>query len=222
MIRSVTFDWNGTLIADTRACMDADNHVIRTYGGRPVDLGEYRKTIIIPAVDFYVQHGCDRERLLADSKKLGEVFHEYYEPRASKCRSRKGARELLEYIKDNSIDSIVLSNHTVEGIEFQLRRLGLSDYISAVLANSERDASMKGRNKSEKLDRHMSDNDYKREEVLIVGDSPEEIEIGRGLGLKSVAITGGYYAGFRLIESKPDYLINSLTEMIDILRESRN
>ena len=217
MIKTIVFDWNGVLLADTRACWAADNHVLRTFGGKPVSLKIYQDTMIIPAVDFYCQHGCDKGELIKNYQKLGKVFHDYYEPRVAKCRSRKGALELLKWLKDKSIASIILSNHTVEGIEFQLERLKLADHIGQIFANGRQDNSMKARNKAEKLKQLIKDKNYKNEEILIIGDSPEEIEMGKSLGIATVAITGGYYATHRLKQSQPYYLINHLSELEAIL-----
>lgn len=55
---------------------------------------------------------------------------------------------------------------------------------------------------------------------MIIGDSPEEVEIGKDVGIKTVAITGGYYSTSRLRKSKPDFLINNLIELIRIVRKT--
>ncbi len=217
MIRLVVFDWNGTLLSDTNACMDADNHVIKFFGGNPVNLKTYRDTIIIPSNRFYAQHGCKMSQLIKESAKLGRVFHSFYEERAKKCRARKGAKEILKWLHSNSITSIILSNHTVKGISFQLRRLKLDKYIDQILANSELDTSMIKRNKHEKLQNYMRKNHYNRNEILIVGDSPEESEIAKNLGIKSALITYGYYSIARLKSSKPNHIINNLKELKKII-----
>lgn len=217
MIKIIVFGWNGVLLADTRACWAADNHVLKTLGGEPVSLKVYQDTMIIPAVDFYSKHGCDKGELANNYQRLGKVFHDYYEPRAAKCRSRKGALELLKWLKNKSITSIILSNHTIEGIAFQLKRLKMADYIDRIIANTQMDNSMKAINKAEKLKQLIKDNDYKNKEILIIGDSPEEIEMGKSLGIATVAITGGYYATHRLKQSQPDYLISSLYELRDVV-----
>ncbi|MBS3050704.1 MAG: hypothetical protein J4400_00960 [Candidatus Aenigmarchaeota archaeon] len=55
MIRLVAWDWNGTLLADTQACMDAGNHVIRAYGGVPLPRGRYAAEFDFPSVEFYLE-----------------------------------------------------------------------------------------------------------------------------------------------------------------------
>jgi len=222
MIKLLVFDFNGVLIADTQACMETDNHVIKTFGGKPVGLKVYRDTIIIPAVDFYSLHGCNREELLKNSKKLGRVFHTFYEKRAAKIRGRKHAKKILKWLYKNNIDSVILSNHTVVGIDYQLKRLEMKKYIKKLLANTVLDSTLKTRNKQEKLIDYIKSNKFKKSEIVIIGDSPEEIEIGKNVGIKTIAITGGYYSASRLKESKPDFLINNLKELIGIIKRINN
>ncbi|MFA6549934.1 MAG: HAD family hydrolase, partial [Candidatus Gracilibacteria bacterium] len=69
MKKLIVFDWNGTLLSDTQACMEADNHVLKAFGGKSVDLKTYRDTIVIPAIDFCVQHGCNRKEIQQKSQK---------------------------------------------------------------------------------------------------------------------------------------------------------
>ena len=213
----MVFDWNGTLLSDTRACMDADNHVIKFFGGKPVDLKTYRKTIVIPSIKFYSRHGCKKSQLFKRSKKLGKTFHSFYEERAKKCRARKGAKKLLKWLHKNSIHSIILSNHTSKGIIFQLKRLKLDEYIKYILANDKLDTSMRKRNKTKKLENYIKEKNFKKNQILIVGDSPEESEISKALHIKSVLITDGYYSTSRLKNSKPNYIINNLNELKNII-----
>lgn len=81
------------------------------------------------------------------------------------------------------------------------------------------DSSIKGRSKLEKLRNYMQDNKLSKEEVLIVGDSLEEIEIGKELGIRTVAVTDGFCSTKRLKAAKPDYLINSLKEIVKIVKK---
>ncbi len=210
MIKLAVFDWNATLLSDTKENLEADNHVLKTFGGRQVSLKQYQDTFDIPAIDFYVKHGCDRQQLTRESKRLGQVFHEFYEPRAVKCRTRKGAKQLLEWLMGKKIPAIILSNHTVEGINSQLARLGLQGQFTHIVANSELETAMKERNKLEKLRKYLNEQGYKANEAVIIGDSPEEVHIGKELGLKTIAIKHGFYSTARLKKAQPDYLVGAL------------
>ena len=215
MVELVTFDWNGTLLADTQTCMDAGNHVIETFGGTPVPRKRYTEVFDFPAIDFYCAQGCDREVLLAPESPC--VFHDFYEPRASKCRTRRGAREVLGLLNDKDIDSVILSNHIQDAIITQLQRLGIEGYIAEVLANTDLIDSQSGKNKIERMVDYLSRTNHDPANAVIVGDSPEDIGIGKTLGMGTIAITDGYFSTSRLRASNPDYIISNLTDIIHIL-----
>jgi len=215
MIQLVTWDWNGTLIADSQACVDAGNHVIETFGGNPLPRNVYSRVFDFPSLEFYCSQGAGREAMLAND--FAGVFHAYYEPRASKCRTRRGAREVLSWLGDKSIDSVILSNHIKNAIIEQLERLGIGEYFAEVLANEDTGSTASGKNKIQRIHGYLAQTDHDSSEAVIVGDSPEDIGIGKALGMGTVAITEGYFSTPRLRASNPDYIIGNLRELVGII-----
>ncbi len=219
MIKLVAFDWNGTLLADSNACAYAINRVLERFGGDAVTLEECRDSVLLPAADFYAAHGCDRDALMRDTGRAGEIFHESYERRAEKARSRKGAKGVLKWLRGNCIGSVVLSSHITSRIECQFRRLGMDEYISAVLANAGRDSFLKPSRKRQLLEGYLGANGLEKSEVMTVDDSPEGAVIAKGAGIRNAAITGGFYSETRLKKGSPDYIIGSLCELKGIIGE---
>jgi phosphoglycolate phosphatase len=220
MKKLIVFDWNGTLLSDTLACVDSVNQVFKTFGRQPINIRTYRKTVDIPSTVFYLQHGFSPKELKKNAKKIAKIFHDYYEPRAAKCRSRAGARELLRWLSQQKIKTIILSNHTVVGVQNQLKRLGIKQYITEIIANTLIHSTMKGRNKEEKLKYYLKTHKYKLKDVLIVGDTPEETQIGKALDIGTVSITDGFCSTRRLKAAKPDFLIHRLDELKKIIKNS--
>lgn len=219
MIKLVAFDWNGTLFADAQAVCDACNHFIAAMGGNPITLKIYREKFVVPVIDFYESIGLSREKVLKNAKKNAEIFHKYYELRASTIRSRANSKLLLQWLGQQKISSVIFSNHIVDRIQEQIERLSLSKHIDKVIANSQLDEALKGRNKQEKLAEFIKTKKLTPKEVLIVGDSSEEVEIAKNIGSVSIAITHGHYSTPRIKASKPDYLINDLKKVIKIITD---
>ena len=218
MIKLVVFDWNGVLIADAAATVAVDKELFKAFGHEPLDMKTYREIFTMPIKEFFFAAGFTRAEMERNAVRIQEMFHKLYEPRIAKIRTRTGARKLLEYLGTKNIDAIILSNHTVEGITNQLRRLGIEKYFSRVIAN-DKHTTMARKNKAEKLVELVRGSQHKKDEILIIGDSMEEIEAARIAGIKCVSITGGYYSTRRLKKAKPDFLINNLTSMIDIIKK---
>lgn len=222
MIKLVVFDWNGTIFADTKAILDSVNEVLKTLKLKPTSLKNFQKHFDVPVSKAYLGLGMSEKMLKNNSSEISSAFHSSYELRAAKVRTRAFAKKLLMWLSKNNIASIIFSNHINEPIKKQLKRLKVEKYFLAVLANSALDSSLKGRNKQGKLRDYIKNNNFLTSEVLLIGDTIEEIEIGKELGVITIAITGGNCSIIRLKAAKPDYLIGSLREVIGIIREANH
>jgi len=222
MIKLVAFDWNGTLLADTEACWEGANAEFKAAGAKPISLLRYRQTFTIPYIECLVKNGVKRKHVLANSKKISDAFHNFYEPRAARCRTRGGVREVLAWLKKNRIQSMIYSNHTIVGIESQLKRLKIGHHMDVVLANGAKEGSLHSRGKGQKLNDYVKRHKLKPGEVISVGDTEEEIEIGKHYGYYTVAITGGYNTVFRLKKRQPDFLIHNMKELVGIIKKLNN
>ena len=133
MIKLVAFDWNGTLLADTKICWQACLPGFKIAGvNKPISLLKWRKTYNIPYIECLIKNGADRKLCIKNSKKISEVFHTIYEKSASGCRTRSGTSEILAWIRNQKIQSMIYSNHTVDGIEKQLKRLGIREHLHVI------------------------------------------------------------------------------------------
>ena len=217
MIKLVAFDWNGVLIADARLHAQIVGEIQKHYGYPDVHPDTVRDLFEVPVSNMYRKLGWSEEEIEKESPAIQDRFHDLYERRAKTVRTRTGARALLHWLRARSIECVIFSNHTTEGIEAQLKRLHIGGYFQHVIANDKYQA-MKGKAKGDKLEAYLRARGYKGDEVLVVGDSPEEVEIGKHLGATTVAITGGYVSQRRLRAANPDHLIHTLTGMIDIIK----
>lgn len=215
MIKLIAFDWNGTLLADTETTLLAINKNFTHYGLKPINLRQFQKTFHIPISSFWKNHGGKRK----DLRKQSVNFHRLYEEKANFCRTRKGTRQLLTWLEKNRITSVIYSNHLAPEIVKQLLRLNIRHHFSQVLARPANDHSHTlARSKDKKLATVIKELRLKPSEVLTVGDSEEEIEIGKAFGYKTVAITGGFNSISRLKKRSPDFVINNLSALISITR----
>jgi phosphoglycolate phosphatase len=54
-------------------------------------------------------------------------------------------------------------------------------------------------------------------DAIIIGDSPEDIQAGRAAGLITCGVTYGFHPQERLLAEKPDYLIDSLKQLRELI-----
>ncbi len=215
------FDWNGTILADTRMAWVASNECLKFYGAPPISYKQQLDTFDFPIIHYYKRNGVDIDKVLETKDEANEIFQTSYNALAKNARTRRGARKLLDWLRDNDVDCIILSNYLVDKIEAQLERLNIRDYFGYISANTcDGTSILNSTSKLERISDFMIKRGYKPANAFIIGDSKEEPEIGRHMGILSVGITGGCISDKRLRAAKPDHLITALPETIDVLKKS--
>jgi phosphoglycolate phosphatase len=217
--KHIAFDWNGTLLDDTDAVFVATNAFLAAAKRAPIDRATFHDHYAIPLSQFYRNLGLDEEAVQCLLKDSNGTFHDHYEARAATAPLRKGADEILAHAHAANVTSIIFSNHIVGPIRAQLQRHGIEAFFADVVAFASRAQQFQGLTKAERLRQYREKNGIAGQDVIIVGDTNEEIHIAREQGLVSVAITGGCISEARLAAEKPDYLIHSLHELKPILQE---
>jgi len=99
----IVWDWNGTLLDDTEACIDALNEMLAKRGLEPITLDFYRRHFAFPVRSFYERIGVKLAN--EDWDRLAREYHDAYHARPARlargtfaaldplCKNRLG----LEY-----------------------------------------------------------------------------------------------------------------------------
>lgn len=220
MIKLVAFDWNGTLIADLSASVRANNIVYPLVGLKPLTTKRYQETFQVPIRDYWLKTGLSKKDYAKNFKRIEHIYHLNYERLVNKCRSRSGVSSLLRWLKNNHISSLIYSNHIVPQITRHFPRLGFNNLIGHVIARQPGDFSqLHSRTKSQKLNQYAITKKLKADQVLTIGDTEEEIEIGKQFGYHTVGITGGWNSVARLKKHHPDFLIHNMLELKNIVKQ---
>ncbi|MBI1300964.1 MAG: HAD hydrolase-like protein [Alphaproteobacteria bacterium] len=213
------FDWNGTLIADTRIAWIASNKCLEFYGKEPITFAKQLETFDFPIIHYYKNNGVSVDEVLRTKEQSNVIFQKTYDELAKNARTRRGTRDMLAWLTVQGVDCIILSNYLTEKIEFQLKRLKIYHYFSFISANNcDGTSILNSTSKLERLSDFMVKRGYQPKNAFIIGDSREEPEIGRHMGITSIGITGGCISERRLRKAKPCHLIHSLNEVKGILR----
>jgi phosphoglycolate phosphatase len=218
MIKLIFFDWNGTILSDAAANLEAGNDALALFGIKPITSKRSREIFDIPITKFYSEAGVNEKRYFENRLKIQEAYHNSYERLAEHCRARIGAGVLLRWLHSEGIRSVILSNHTIKSIERNLKRLKLEQYVDAILAND--DILSTGlKDKAIGAESYVKENGFARTQILVVGDSPQEAEIAKRLGGRSVLVSGGWYSEKRLKDANPDYVVRRLDKLIGVIKE---
>jgi phosphoglycolate phosphatase len=117
-----------------------------------------------------------------------------------------GIREVLQYLKSQTTFMGMVTSNSEENVNrfldrFDLRLFTAGAYSSAI------------RGKASKMRRLIRKYRLAKETTVYIGDTSDDIDACRKVGIKVAAVTWGYNTREVLEQSKPDFLIERVAEL---------
>lgn len=203
-IKNIIFDWHGVISDDKRAFLQCVvNNIFKEHGLKTISLKEMRKNWEAPYMRFFNKYMPDMT--LEEERKS-------YKKAALLCpaqESCKGMVELLHKFRSEKINMAVLSAEPKEIIEEMIIRFGLNDVFNEIVVNIH--------DKSKIIADLIIRNNFNVEETIFIGDSTHEVEVGRLAGIKTGAVTWGVQIENKLRSAKPDFIMNSVEDLEEVI-----
>jgi phosphoglycolate phosphatase-like HAD superfamily hydrolase len=190
------WDIDGTLITTRRAGMFAWNDSVKELTGRDFDLRVQVRTAGLTdyqiAVMTFELLGVEPEDAL-----VRQLVHRYEALLPSSLPLRDGCvlpnvREILEHLRDRAdVRSYLLTGNTRGGAHAKLTYFGLMEFFpDGAFAE---DASARATIAARALALARRAAPVADDRVYVIGDTPHDIECGRAIGARTIAVaTGGY------------------------------
>lgn len=210
-IKLIIFDLDGTLINSIEDITNALNYAFGLCGIDDLTTTEVT-ALVGEGPSKLVRDVLTERNLLSDAETLVTRFLDYYESHPTdKTVLYPGTREMLETLKD--LKMAIVTNKTEELSRKILKKFELDKYFAMVVAVD----TMAERKPSPVPVIHvLSAFNVAAENAIIVGDSAIDIQTGKASFVRSVAVTHGY--GKDGFQKEADFVINSLGELIDIVK----
>lgn len=207
----IVWDWNGTLLHDIHAVIEATNASFAELGLEAITLERYRELYCVPIPRFY-------ERLMgrlptdAEWRVMDAVFHKHYWARAEACGLAEGAAELLAARRDEGRTQSLLSLAPHDRLIPFVRRHGIHEYF--VRIDGRTDESHAG--KAERMVRHLDAFEERLDvdRVVVIGDAVDDAVAAAHVGARAVLYTGGSHSRASLeLAGMP--VVDSLAEAVE-------
>ncbi|HSX39536.1 MAG TPA: HAD-IA family hydrolase [Candidatus Saccharimonadales bacterium] len=208
MIKTIIFDFDGTL-ADTRQIVqDIFNQLAPKYGFKLITDAEIENLRDHSAREFF-------KSLRVNPFKIPSLIKTAKAGMAEKIKYAKafdGIAEMLCELKNLQFTLGVLTSNSVENVQTFLdnNKLTQLDFI-----DSEND--LFGKDKA--LNALIKKFNLVKSEVIYVGDETRDIDACKKAGVKIIAVTWGFNSEKALNQLKPDFLINNPAELVEIVKE---
>jgi phosphoglycolate phosphatase-like HAD superfamily hydrolase len=184
----VIWDWNGTLLDDVGAVLEATTVAFRQAGINVVVSGDtYRRSFTRPIRLFY-------ERLLGrpighdEWERLDHAFHLEYARLDDRCTLAAGAREVLDEIRELGWSQSVCSMLPEEYLLPAVERQGIAGLFVRIdgLRGAER-----GGAKLENLVAHLEHLGLAPSRTVMVGDTVDDAVAARGARIACILLDSG-------------------------------
>lgn len=206
----IIWDWNGTLLDDTQACINAVNAMLNVRRLPPIDRVAYRERFGFPVQDFYRAIGFRLEN--EDWDAMAREFHNAFlaDPTLGLHRC---AMQTLTLFRQAGIPQSVLSASEQSILNEMLGNFGITHFFDAMCGTD----NLYGHSKLELGRTLLQRLAILPETVLLIGDSLHDHEVATALGLRCLLIAQGHQSFSRLARSGAP-VIDDLAELPAWLR----
>ncbi|TDX32350.1 phosphoglycolate phosphatase [Modicisalibacter xianhensis] len=214
-LRLVTFDLDGTLIDSVPDLAVAVDAVLTERGysaageERVADwVGNGSRTLVKRALCYASGQEPDGQTL----DQAHDAFLQHYGRAPSEhTRVFPGVKEALAALHARGMTLAVITNKPHAFIAPILDALALSEYFAYVVGGD----SLPQKKPDPAPLLHVAERfSVPPHACLMVGDSRHDIEAGRRAGFRTLAVPYGYNHGEPVADSRPDFLVESLMELV--------
>ncbi|GEM_PF-235060 len=199
-IDTVIFDWSGVLSDELDADVATVNEILEERGHSKVSKEKFLELYELPWSNFYKKQGLPFD-VDTEYSSWKRIFPKHY----SKLKLFPRAKETLQWLKERGKKIIVLSSHNAELVKEEIEQFGLGGIIDAFDAGNN--------NKMQKIDALLKEHCIKKKETVYLGDTAHDIETAQFVGVKSIAVLGGFENRGKLEKAKPDYILEKISDL---------
>ncbi|HEV2884386.1 MAG TPA: HAD-IA family hydrolase [Pyrinomonadaceae bacterium] len=202
-VTTLLFDWDGTLVDSAQLGLTAFE---RSFAALGLDFDhDVYQTVYSPNwYSVYEAMGLPKEKWeLADDLWIQHYGEQVAQPVA-------GATETIAELKRRGYRMGVVSSGSDCRVKREISELGLVDFFETTVCSEQ----MKNKKPHpEGLHSALGVLDCPAESSCYVGDSPEDIEMGKRAGMLTIGVRSAYPTSWKLKSSAPDIYLESLAEL---------
>ena len=204
-INTLLFDWDGTVVDSAHLGLAAYEKSFAVLGVT-FDREIYQNAYSPNWYSTYEALGLPKEKW----QTADELWVRHYDEATADLVP--GATETIVTLRDKGYRLGVVSSGNDCRVNREIRSFGLEDVFDVIICNEQ----MKNKKPHpEGLETAMRLLDCERASTAYVGDSPEDIQMGKRANMLTVGVRSSYPTSWKLQNTSPDIYLESLTQLLE-------
>jgi phosphoglycolate phosphatase len=205
---SIIWDWNGTVIDDTRVVFDIYREESELYNLEKIDFEQYRKRFYFPVSKFYEELGLPTGKYAEIADRFGGIYRGKWQ----EINVHPQVYEYLRKFRDAGLSQFVLSAYEQNELMKMVNFFDLQDYFQEVAGVYDNLAH----SKIERGKKLLQTRGIIPEKTLMFGDTHHDFEVAAELGIDIAVLAWGTISYEKLTEKCGDKAVfRSLDELFE-------
>ena len=194
-VKSIIWDWNGTLLNDVDICINSINHLLSKRGHTALTREKYREIFTFPVKEYYESAGFNFQDESFD--EVAVEFIDLYRDAIRECTLFPDAMPVLEWFGRKGYRQYMVSAMEHQFLEDSLQNCKVAQYfhdfsgIDDHLANGKVAMARK----------FIANRGIDPMTTIFIGDTLHDSEVAKTLGMRCLLVASGHQSEARLLSS---------------------
>jgi HAD superfamily hydrolase (TIGR01509 family) len=202
-ITTLLFDWDGTLVDSASQGLSAFQKTFAELGVQ-FDLDIYAAKYSPNWYQTYLALGLPKEKW----EQADDLWVRHYDCESSPLV--EGASETILDLQRKGYRLGVVSSGNQHRVSREIGESGFSSVFEVVICHED---IVNRKPHPEGLEKALLILSSQPEQSCYVGDTPEDIQMGKSAGMFTVGVRSAYPSSTRLVSEEPDVYLNALVEL---------
>jgi len=212
MFRNIVFDVDGTLLDSKRDIAGAQLWVLQQLG-----VENYTEEDLYPHIGKTLQETFTLllpDRLHQKIPEAAVMYRDYYRPRALETTTLfSGVKETIEILHIKKINLATATIKSTETTKRILEYFGIAEYFAQVQGTD----GMPHKPHPHILNKVIKDQNWEKEETLMVGDTDRDVLVGKNAGVLTCGVTYGAFSREQMHALHPHWTIDNFPQLLTVL-----
>ena len=207
-MKTIIWDFNGTIVDDVQGCLDIENDMLKKRGMKGnYTLEHYRNLFCFPVIDYYKKIGYTFEKETYEDVSI--EFNDAYNALFPYFELVPGVKRLLNESLEKGYQNLIISATRQSTLEFEVQMLGISRFFDTLIGIDD-DLAF---SKVEHAKRFMKESQLNPEDCLYIGDSLHDLECAQALHIENVILVACGHQSFEVLKNHWHNVIHTMDEV---------